>query len=306
MTTSNISVTAPVGSAMERVKTMLFRPFDLGKWFVVGFCAWLATLGQQGFGGGGGFHQPWNGTNARHSLEQAKDYVVNNLNWLLPLVAAVVLVGLVVGVLIVWVSSRGQFMFLHCVALDKAEVAVPWNKFAREANSLFGFRLILGLGTLVLLLPFLVVAILIVIQMISQQNANVGGILGLIGIGFGVTVCSLVSFVISKFTRDFVVPLMFLRGGTCLAAWKSFRHLLAANVGLFVLYLLFQIVLSLVIFTLVVAVVLATCCLAGCLMAVPYLGTVLLLPVLVFQRTYSLQYLAQYGREYEVIGAAMS
>ena len=28
-------------------------------------------------------------------------------------------------------------MFLHCVALDKAEVGEPWNKFGREANSLF-------------------------------------------------------------------------------------------------------------------------------------------------------------------------
>ena len=46
-----ISVTAPVSAALERVKQVLFRPFDLGKWFVIGFCAWLALLGQQGGGG---------------------------------------------------------------------------------------------------------------------------------------------------------------------------------------------------------------------------------------------------------------
>ena len=28
-------------------------------------------------------------------------------------------------------------MFLHCVALDKAEVAEPWHKLPNEANSLF-------------------------------------------------------------------------------------------------------------------------------------------------------------------------
>ena len=47
-----ISVTEPVSPALERVKTMLFKPFDLGKWFTIGFCAWLAFLGKGGGGGG--------------------------------------------------------------------------------------------------------------------------------------------------------------------------------------------------------------------------------------------------------------
>ena len=32
-----ISVAEPVSPALERVKLVLFRPFDLGKWFVIGF-----------------------------------------------------------------------------------------------------------------------------------------------------------------------------------------------------------------------------------------------------------------------------
>jgi hypothetical protein len=46
--------------------------------------------------------------------------------------------------------------------------------------------------------------------------------------------------------------------------------------------------------------ILATCCIAGCLMLLPFIGTVLLLPVLVFKRAYSLYYLAQYGSQYDV------
>jgi hypothetical protein len=53
-----ISVTEPVSPALERVKTMLFKPFDLGKWFTIGFCAWLAFLGESG--GGGGFNNAFN------------------------------------------------------------------------------------------------------------------------------------------------------------------------------------------------------------------------------------------------------
>ena len=41
-------------------------------------------------------------------------------------------------------------------------------------------------------------------------------------------------------------------------------------------------------------------------MMVPYLGTVLLLPVLVFQRAYSLHFLAQFGPAYDVFPPAAS
>ena len=66
------------------------------------------------------------------------------------------------------------------------------------------------------------------------------------------------------------------------------------------LYFLFQIVLGVAIGTLIVMVVLVTCCCAGCLMALPFLGTVLLLPVLIFKRAYPLYFLAQFGPEYDV------
>jgi hypothetical protein len=46
--------------------------------------------------------------------------------------------------------------------------------------------------------------------------------------------------------------------------------------------------------------VLVTCIVGGLLMAIPYLGAVLMLPITVFFRFYSVEYLAQYGSEFEV------
>jgi hypothetical protein len=43
-----------------------------------------------------------------------------------------------------------------------------------------------------------------------------------------------------------------------------------------------------------------TCCILGCVLMIPFLGTVLLLPILVFKRSYSLYYLAQYGEQFDV------
>jgi hypothetical protein len=51
---------------------------------------------------------------------------------------------------------------------------------------------------------------------------------------------------------------------------------------------------------LVLLAVLLTCCIAGCLMALPYVGTVLLWPVLVFKRAYPFYYLARFGPQYNV------
>lgn len=296
-----ISVTAPINLALERVKQVLFRPFDLGKWFVIGFCVWLAQLGEQG--GGSGYYNFGNHNRSggiKRQFESAKDYVMDNLHWIVPVVVVAVLVVLALWVLFVWLSSRGKFMFLHCVALNRAEVAVPWQKYAREADSLWLFRLGLGVVGSLVMLPLAGLIAVLVIGMVNAGAAN----------AFGVTVCAvtllllillgLVYFVIDKLTKDFVVPIMYRHGGKCLESWRELRKLMSGNIPNLILYFLFQLVLVMVIGTILFIVVLATCCVAGCLMALPYLGTVLLLPVLMFSRAYSLYYLAQFRPDFDV------
>jgi hypothetical protein len=298
---TTVSVTVPFGQAIDRVKLVLFRPFDPGKWFVIGFCAWLAQLGETGFGGnfnfGGGRHD---GRGFHREFEQAKEFVMNNLHWIIPVAVALVAVGFVVWLVFTWLNSRGRFMFLHCVALDKAEVVLPWHKFARQGNSLFLFRVLLGLIGSVLTLPLVAVLVVSIFRMIERGEPSAGGILAGIGAVLVLVAVAIVFALIGKFTMDFVVPIMFLRGIGWRKGWGEFWGLLTANLGRFVIYILFQIVLAMAIGAILVVVVLATCCIAGCFMAIPYLGTVLLLPLLVFSRAYSLHYLAQYGASYDV------
>ncbi len=309
-----ISVTEPVSPAFERVKTMLFKPFDLGKWFTIGFCAWLAVLGEGGSTGGGinnSFNYNSNNGNGgaaadslRHDYHQVRDFVLNNLNWIIPAAAGAMILLIAMWLLILWLSSRGRFMFLHCVALDKAEVGEPWNKFECEANSLFWFRLVMGLIGLVVMMPMLAVIAGLIVRMVLRGEPDVGGIMAASGLGLVFIVLAMGFALIHKFTDDFVVPILFLRGGRCLAAWREFFGLLAQNAGLFTLYILFQIVLGMAIGIIVLGAILITCCIAGCLMFLPYIGTVVLLPVLVFKRSYSLYFLAQFGPGYDVFPPA--
>jgi len=210
----------------------------------------------------------------------------------------------ILGMVLLWLNSRGKFMFIHCVALNKAEVGEPWHKFARVSNSLFWFRFVLGLAGAVFCLPLVVGIVVIILRMVRHGQVETGGIVLSVGLLLLFLLLALFFCLIQKFTVDFVVPIMFLRGEKCSSAWKEFWQLLTAHAGHFALYVLFQIVLGLAIGVIVLFAVLLTCCIAGCLMALPFLGTVLLLPVLVFQRAYSVYFLAQFGPIYDVFPPA--
>ena len=298
---AKISVLDPIAPALERVKTILFKPFDLGKWFVIGFCAWLAYLGKGGGGGGGNGPNFHRNVKPDQALDQAKHFILENLVWIVPVAIFVVTLMVVLWLVLAWLSSRGRFMFLHCVAQNKAEVKNPWTKFRQHANSLFLFRIVLGLiGFFAVVLPILL-GIVALIAVFSAAP-RVGFVLGLVTLALVLFVVSIVLLLISKFTTDFVVPIMSLRTTSCIAGWRELLAMLSANKARFVLYILFQIVIKLCISTIVVAAVCVTCCCACCILSIPYIGTVLLLPILVFERSYSLYYLRQFGPPFDVFG----
>jgi hypothetical protein len=299
----HISVIDPISPAIERVRTILFRPFDLGRWFVIGFCAWLAQLGNGGGGGGGG----GDGTrynvdsgDIRREFDQAIEYVVNNLDWIVPVGIAVAAIVIAVWLLLVWLSSRGRFMFLYCVAQNKAEVTNPWHGFRDHANSLFAFRVVVGLVTAVAaILPFVVGGIVASVST-ATLGLNPLTIIGIVTAVMYFVAVLIVAAVIGKFTKDFVVPIMYLHTNSAVSAWKILLDLLSVNKAGFVLYILIQMAIAVAIWTMMVVAACCTCGCACCLFILPYIGTVVLLPVHVFGRSYSLYYLAQYGRELDV------
>lgn len=307
---TNVSVIDPISPAIERVKNMLFRPFDLAKWMTIGFCAWLATLGEGGYGGNFNFPSSGHSGKSLHQeIEQAKAFVMNNLNWIIPLTVVLITFCFVLGLVFLWLNSRGQFMFLHCVALNVAEVHVPWNKFKTQGNSLFWFRFVVHMIGTVLTLPLLIMCCFPIYRMFSARKFIAGDIQELVCLFIVLMVLGCIALVIVTLTTEFVVPIMFLRGNKCVAAWREFLSLISLNIGRFVLYLLFQVFLQIAIGITVLLILVFTCCLCFvgcCLLIIPYIGTVMCLPILVFDRSYSLYYLQQYGSDFDVFKPAAS
>jgi len=228
-------------------------------------------------------------------IEEGKEFVTTNLYWLLPVVIIGAIFVIALWLLIVWLNSRGRFMFLYCVAQNKAEVKNPWHQLGEHGDSLFAFRVVLGIVAIVLaslLTAMIAVPIFVVKDNLALSIA--GGVIG----GLLLFVVAILFMIIGKFTKDFVVPIMYLQTPSAVAAWRMLLDILAFNKGRFVLYILFHIVISLAVGSIVLAIGCLTCGCACCLLALPFIGTVILLPVLVFLRSYSLFYLAQYGPEF--------
>jgi hypothetical protein len=102
----------------------------------------------------------------------------------------------------------------------------------------------------------------------------------------------LIAGVIDLFLNNLVIPVMYLRNLGVWPAWGVFwREVLAAQVGPVVLFCLMRIAIRIAIVVLSLLVCCCTCCLA----ILPYIGSVILLPLSVFDRCYSVYFLEQFG-----------
>ncbi len=294
-----ISVLDPVSSAWARTQALLFGSFRFGKWLAVAFCAWLATIGSHEVSSAinAGMGKILKDGSARDVVRQFDQWLRNNAEALLTTMALAAVASVVTGLLILWLTSRGRFMFLNCIARDTGAIASPWREYAAAGNSLFGFRLCVHAVSALPAIPFAGVIGFTSYRMLRSQSwtwLDIGVIAGCV---VGAGLCALTFLAVEKLTKDFVVPIMYRRRVGAPAAWGELGGLMKRKLGPVVLYLLFQIVMQAVLATITFAIVIVTCCVAG----MPYIDAVILLPLLVFDRAYSVCFLEQFGEEWRVM-----
>jgi len=289
--TKPISLMDHVGPSIDHTKAILFAPFDLNRWLAIGFCAWLASLGQ---GGGSGGNQ--NSNEVNEVVNRVQDFLTANPM----IVVACFVLAIVLVVLVIWVSSRGRFMFYHCVLYNSDQVIHPWHYYQHLAGSLFRFRLVLAAVGMVF--GFAVVAILANFG-INLQTGNFSMAWPRLLPLFPLALFPLGLLICAVLTNDFVIPIMHKHTLTCTAAWSRLWVLITAYTLHIFLYLLFKAVIHVALVTALIFVTLTTCGFACCLFLLPYVGTVLLLPVPTFKRAFSLHYLRQFGPDFDLFVA---
>lgn len=303
MADARMSLTEPLAEGWRWMVGVLFRPFSLGKWLVIGFAAWLAGLAGGGGGGGG----QWQSDN-RHEMG---DSMRHGWDWLMSheamagMIFAAVLTLIAVVLIVLWVSSRGKFIFLDNVVHNRAAIAEPWARYRQAGNSLFKFRLIAGL----LVLPFLAGLVGLCAWLAFRPGgwvhlegaAAVAGIVGTVVLAFVVFVTLLY---VVFFLDAFVVPLMHRYELGVMDAWRRFGSLFSAHKGWFLLSGLFVFVLFLLVGAAIAVTGFMTCCLGFLLLALPYVGTVILLPLIITYRAFTVAFLAQLEPELALVVAS--
>jgi hypothetical protein len=298
----NILYGQPLEQAWLRMKKALFQPFSLSKWFVVGFAAWLAHLADGSGGGGPG--------NVR-GIWRKEDLNVSDLGelpgriweWLLAhpvwlaLIVAGILVVIGIIVLVLWLSSRGRFVFLENVVRDQALISEPWHRHRVKGNSLFMWRLAFSA---ICLFFFLIMAVLIfttVVNMVRVESGQAEYILFLVLEGLVFFSVAVTIAFISFYLKNFVVPIMYRHECGAMEGWRRFLDYFRRNMGHFILYALFILVLAIGVGLCVILAGLLTCCIGLILLAIPYIGTVALLPISYTYRAFSVEYLAQFDED---------
>jgi hypothetical protein len=284
-----IAFLEPMSRAWDRMVGLLFRPFDPARWLVLGFAAWLAGLGGSRAGGSvsrsldledmpGAATLGWPWT---HSWEHF---------WALPFVALAILIVLSLAVLVLWVSSRAKLVWVDDLVTGNAAIVEPWNRLGRLGDSLFVWRLIFAL---VVIAALAVVAVTLVGPAALAAGTDVLAGMSFAAMFAGGTAAVVLggaAAVVSLLLDSFVVPIMYRYQLSAIEAWRAFLPWLSAFPGQFVLYTLVALVLAMVFGAVSVVLLFVTCC----VVAIPYVGTVLLLPVWVVWRLFSLEFLAQF------------
>jgi hypothetical protein len=286
-----IEIFKPFGEAFQLTNKILFQPFDLKKWFVIGFAAWLANLGS----GGGGFNYQGNRRNEVQKINEAISQIPHPILFF----GVCLLIFLVLALIVVlaWLRARGGFIFIDCIVKNRGAIAEPWHEFQKEGNSYFLFSLVVAFFFLVFAALVSLPLVLLAINgryysYLHHDHLNVFALLVIAGWAF-VVVLAIIAWAL---IASFMLAVMYRRRCRAYEAFRAAASLVCGYPVEIILYCLFLIVLAIATTLIGCFMVCATCCVA----AVPYIGTVILLPVFVFFRSFSLLFLRQFGPDYDV------
>jgi hypothetical protein len=290
-TEPNIEIFKPFGKAFELMKKILFQPFELKKWFIIGFAAWLANLGR----GGGSFNYQFNSHEEVQKVNEAISQIPHPI--LVLGVSLLIVFVLTAIVLFAWLRARGGFLFIDCIVKNRAAIAEPWREFRKEGNSYFLFSLVLSFIFIIfaalLALPLVIVGIRSHdFFNLHRDRLDVYVLLAIAGWVFVI----LLMIIAWALIASFMMPVMYRRRCRAYEGFCAALSLIAARPGEILLYCLFLIALAIATGLISCLAICATCCIA----ALPYVGTVILLPVFILFRSFSLVYLRQFGPDYDV------
>ncbi|MCP4645983.1 MAG: hypothetical protein GY851_36400 [bacterium] len=300
-----MDVFASFSIALEQTKRILFRPFDINRWFSFGIIIFIAGLAQGG-GGGCNFNYNMGGGNAggpgsfdmSEELLQFESWVMENLSLVLAVGLLLGALMIAVWLLLIWLNSRGKMMLIRAVAQSREGIGENWRETQRIAWSLFLFQAFLSLVTTTAMLIVLAGAYSAFREVALAGPTSIMAMFGgLVPFIIMMVVVVVPMWLIRVLLTCFVTPLMYHFDIRCLEAWGAFRHVSQGNVVPILGFLMLRLVYSIgkgIAATLAGCI---TCCIGG----LPVIHQTLFAPYYVFDRAFSMYVLQSAGPDYEMI-----
>jgi len=231
--------------AFEHMKQQLFQPFRLGQWVKIALVGLLA--GEITGGGGAGFQIPWRprGTN-RTDQFLAQAVPANAVLWGIG-IALLVVIGIILFLVLLYVSSMMRFVLFDSVVNKVCHVRRYWRQRREQGFRYFLFQLLFA------------VTVLLVMGILIGAAAAVGFafgwfrnprehllplILGGIIVFLLFAAIVIAAAVVAILTKDFVVPQMALEDVSVGVGWSRLWSMLKAEKIGYLAYIGIKILLS--------------------------------------------------------------
>ena len=187
-------------------------------------------------------------------------------------------------------------MFLDNLITRRAEIVEPWNKYKKEGNSFF----LWNLSLLFIVIALIALGIGFKASRIidTVQPKHITSIV--LTLMLTIFLLGLVLGYLYLFLNSFVLPLMYKHRETANQAWRRFLPLLNKHLSSFLLFGLFRFLLCMAVGVVLIGFSLLTCCCGLFLLSAPYIGTVLMLPYYVFSQYFNIEFLKQFGPEFNL------
>jgi hypothetical protein len=248
-----ISAVDAISPALLHTKKQLFQPFRFGQWTKLAVVGLLA--GELGSGGCNRSFTNFNiprGDSGRHFLEQglgSQGWSMPNLAIYAGLIIALVASLLVLGIILMYVSSVMRFILFDSILAGDCRVGEGWSRRQEPGFRYFVWKLLYRLATL----AFFGVVIGIPVAFgltggwFKEPGEHVGPlILGGIFLFLVVVIFALVASVVFVLTKDFVVPQMALEGIGAFEGWRRLWAMMQAEKGDYAIYIVMKIVMAIV------------------------------------------------------------
>jgi hypothetical protein len=231
-----LSATECITPAIERTKSLLFRPFQWRAFLKLAAVAFFAEIGSgfSGSSGGHGHHLP--------GVSPAAAALI------VAIIIGIFLVVFLIGLVMFYVGSRLQLVTFHFVATRQTTIAPIWRRYASLTWRWLGLKILFFFAfTLLLIVMFGPVIFSMFRHMPPDATPPTAVFFSHIALFLSVAFLAVIVIGAAYILlRDLTLPFLALEDLHITAALSRLRSLIAAEPGEVALYILFRFLLGLV------------------------------------------------------------